>query len=235
LVLAHRHSEWTGHAPILEEDIAFTNLALDELGHASVWYRLAAGLLREDPDTYPDRLIFGRPAAEYRNVRMVELPIGDWAFSMLRQYLFDAAEQVRLEALTASRHEELAQAAAKIRTEETYHLRHTRAWVQRLGLGTQESNRRTQQALDELYSAAGQLFAPVPDESDLAAAGLVGDPAAQQEAWARLVGEHLAASGLQLPGHPKSWPADRREHTPHLATLVGEMQEVARLEAEASW
>jgi ring-1,2-phenylacetyl-CoA epoxidase subunit PaaC len=166
---------------------------------------------------------------------MVELPIGDWAFSMLRQYLFDAAEQVRLEALTSSADRELAQAAAKIRTEETYHLRHTRAWVQRLGLGTPESNRRSQQALDQLYPAAQQLFAPGSDEAELAAAGLVGHPAQQLEAWVRMVRGHLSASGLHVPEGQAPSPADRREHTLYLAPLVDEMQQVARLEAEASW
>src|SRR5512145_104879 len=96
LVLGHRASEWCGHAPILEEDIAFANLALDELGHASLWYGLLAELRGQDPDSYPDLLIYWRPPQDFRCTQLIELPPGDWAFSMLRQYLFDAAESVRL-------------------------------------------------------------------------------------------------------------------------------------------
>jgi len=235
LILAHRDSEWTGHAPILEEDIAFANLALDELGHASAWYRLAAELLDEDPDRHPDQLVFWRPATEFRNVRMVELPNGDWAFSMLRQYLFDAAEDVRLAALAASQHSVLAQAAAKLRTEELYHLRHTRAWVRRLGLGTAESNRKMQAALDLLYPNALQLFAESAGELELAQAGLVPRSDGLLSAWVALVTGDLTGCNLRIPDGNLSKPAGRSEHTPHLERLVAEMQEVARLEAGAAW
>jgi ring-1,2-phenylacetyl-CoA epoxidase subunit PaaC len=146
LILGHRDSEWTGHAPILEEDIAFANIAQDEIGHASLWY----GLVQRLGGAEPDRLVFFRPPSEYRNAPLVELPKGDWAFSMLRQYLFDAAEAQRLPLLAASAHRPLAEAAAKIRTEEIYHLRHTQAWIERLAQGTAESHGRTQAALDLL-------------------------------------------------------------------------------------
>ena len=135
LVVGHRNSEWTGHAPILEEDIAFTNIALDEIGHAKIWYQLLADLVGENPETYPDKLVFHREATEYRNIQMVELPIGDWAFTIVRQYLLDAAEFVRLGELVQSQYQPMAEAAAKIRKEEIYHYRHTHAWLQRLGLG----------------------------------------------------------------------------------------------------
>ena len=235
LILAHRDSEWAGHAPILEEDIGFANLALDELGHASTWYRLASELLNEDPDRHPDALVFDRPASEFRNVRMVELPNGDWAFSMLRQYLFDASEQVRLSALAASQHPGLAQAAVKIRTEELYHLRHTRAWVRRLGLGTEQSNRKMQSALAQLYPHALQLFAESAGEPALAQAGLVPQPERLLASWGSQVSEDLIASELQIPEGNLSIPAGRGEHTPHLELLVAEMQQVARLEAGAAW
>lgn len=235
LILAHRDSEWAGHAPILEEDIAFANLALDELGHASAWYRLAAELLDEDPDRHPDRLVFWRPAAEFRNVRMVELPNGDWAFSMLRQYLFDASEQVRLTALVLSEHPGLSDAAAKIRTEELYHLRHTRAWVRRLGLGTAESNRKMQTALEVLYPHALQLFAEGAGEIALAQATLVPPSDLVLAKWASQVSEDLTASELRIPDEDLPTRAGRNEHTPHLERLVAEMQEVARLEAGAAW
>ena len=113
LILAHRNSEWAGHAPVLEEDIAFANLALDEMGHAAIWYGLREALTGESAD----RLIFFRDAGAYRNAQLVELPRGDWAFAMLRQYLFDAAESVRLPQLANSAYRPLAEAAAKIPTQ----------------------------------------------------------------------------------------------------------------------
>ncbi|MCS6911212.1 MAG: phenylacetate-CoA oxygenase subunit PaaC, partial [Anaerolineales bacterium] len=131
LILAHRNSEWTGHAPILEEDIALANIAQDELGHAMLYYELHCALAGGTPD----RLAFFREAADFRNVQLVELPKGDWAFTMLRQYLFDAYELALLAQLTHSAHRPLAEVAAKVRNEELYHYKHTGAWVRRLGLG----------------------------------------------------------------------------------------------------
>jgi len=235
LILAHRDSEWTGHAPILEEDIAFANIALDEMGHASVWYRLIAELSGSDPERHPDELIFSREPSAFRNVQMVELPNGDWAFSMLRQYLFDAAEAVRLDVLASSQHAPLAQAAAKIRTEELYHLRHTSAWVHRLGLGTDESNRRMQQALDVLYPLAFQLFALNAEELELAQESIVPSADRQADLWISRVREHLSASSLRVPEGARPKPAGRDQHTPHLEALVAEMQEVARVEVGAEW
>ncbi len=227
LILAHRHSEWTGHGPILEEDIAFTNIALDELGHASLWYGLVQGLTGDDPD----QLVFFRGPEAYRCAQMVELPRGDWAFSMLRQCLFDMTEAVRLPELARSRHEPTAAVAAKIATEEIYHLRHTRAWVERLGLGTEESHRRMQAALDALWPYCGQLFAPLPGEAELAADGLVPEPATVREAWEALARPLLAAAGLSVPAALPATTLSRAEHTPHLGPLLEDMQQVARLEA----
>jgi ring-1,2-phenylacetyl-CoA epoxidase subunit PaaC len=240
LILGHRNSEWCGHAPILEEDIAFANIALDELGHASVWYGLMAELAGEDPDTYPDRLVYFRDAAEFRNTRLVELPKGDWAFSMLRQYLFDAYEYVRLEALASSQYQPLAEAAAKIRKEELYHYRHTRAWIHRLGLGTAESCGRLQKALGSLWPDALQLFYPLPDEAALVSAGFVPEAAAMERTWVEEVTPFLKESGIVLDhSQPQKANAEagsgRDRHTPHLKVLVAELQSVARLEPEAGW
>ena len=227
LILAHRDSEWAGHAPILEEDIAFANIALDEMGHAAAWYRLAGELRGESPETYPDELVFARPAEDFRNVQMVELPNGDWAFSLLRQYLFDSYEAVRLEALSNSEWSPLAETASKVRPEELYHARHTKAWVRRLGRGTKESNRRMQQALDELYPYALQLFAeegtePIRDD------GL-------RESWKRDVQQVLGEANLAIPNVREPAVLERSQHSPHLSELVEQMQEVARLEAGVKW
>jgi ring-1,2-phenylacetyl-CoA epoxidase subunit PaaC len=232
LVLAHRNSEWTGHAPILEEDIAFANIALDEMGHANLWYQQVQALTGQSPD----QLVFFRDAADFRCAQLVELPKGDWAFSMLRQYLFDAAEAVRLPALAASPERALAEPAAKIRTEEIYHYRHTAAWIKRLGLGTEESQRRLQAALDALWPYARQLFVPLPGEAELAAEGLGPGSAAVQREWEALVLPRLREAGLRLPATRQPAATDRAQHSEHLPALLEEMQAVARLEApETEW
>jgi ring-1,2-phenylacetyl-CoA epoxidase subunit PaaC len=235
LILGHRNSEWTGHGPILEEDIAFTNIALDELGHASVWYGLHAELVGEDPAAYPDRLAYFRPAAEFRSAPMLELANGDWAFSMLRQYLFDAAESIRLEYLRISKYQPLADAAAKIQREELYHLRHTSAWIRRIGSGTQESHRRTQAALDALWPYAQAGFVPLPDEVRLLEAGLSPDPDTVREAWARQVEAHLKDCGLAIPPTGAGVAFSRFKHTDDLASLLDDMQSVARMYPDAHW
>jgi len=235
LILAHRDSEWTGHAPILEEDIAFSNLALDELGHAGLWYAAHAELLGEDPQTRPDELAFLRAPSEFRNVQMVELPKGDWAFSMLRQYLFDAAEMVRLETLVNSQHRPTAETAAKIRQEERYHLRHTAAWVRRLGLGTEESHRRMQAALEVLYPYAQQLFQPQDGQADLVGQGYIPSELVTFADWRGRVRQDLEGASLRLPKAAESPAASRAEHSEHLAQLLSEMQVVARSDRDAAW
>ena len=230
LILAHRASEWAGHAPILEEDIAFANIALDEMGHAAAWYRLAGQLLEQPTETYPDDMVFARQVEDFRNVQMVELPNGDWAFSILRQYLFDSLEAVRLEALTSNDWAPLAETATKIRPEELYHIRHTRAWVRRLGLGTDESNRRMQRALVMLYPYALQLFASGGADQESLPGG-----EELRVAWEAEILPSLADSNLALPELEGSPARGRDEHTPHLDELVSEMQIVARQETEAQW
>ena len=229
-VLGHRNSEWTGHAPILEEDIALANLAQDELGHATLWYGLRGELDGSDPD----KLVYFRGAEEWRNVRMLELPKGDWAFTMLRQYLFDAYEYVHLPRLEESTHTLIAQAAAKIRREERFHLQHTHVWVERLGLGTEESQGRMQRALDELWPLAGELFTPLPDEAVLVQGSMVPDLDEVREAWLEHTTPHLKTSGLSIPTNDTP-PTSRREHTEHLTGLLDDLQQVARLEPDAVW
>ncbi len=232
LILAHRNSEWAGHAPILEEDIAFANIALDEMGHASIWYGLRGEMTGEDTD----QLVFFRNPGQYRNIQLVELPKGDWAFSMVRQYLFDAAEGVVLSHLRASAHRPLAEAAAKIATEELYHLRHTGLWLRRLGLGTEESHRRAQAALDMLWPYARQLFTLLPGDAALSAAGIVPDMALLRREWEAAVRPFLAECGLAIPEEalPRR-DVPRTEHTEHLMALLAEMQSVARMDPEAEW
>ena len=227
LILGHRDSEWAGHAPILEEDIAFSNIALDELGHAQLWYELYQTLTAKEPD----RVIFFRRAADYRNTQFVELPKGDWAFSMTRQYLFDAYENVLLGHLIHSPDARVAEIAAKMRPEEIYHLRHTSNWVKRLGLGTATSRRRMQNALDELWQYALQLFTLSADDLALIAANIFPDLAVLQQEWETNVRAQLTASDLVAPPSREPLALTRAQHTEHLQTLLDELQMVARSEA----
>lgn len=232
LILAHRNSEWTGHAPILEEDIAFANIALDELGHASIWFGLREALTGETAD----EMVFFREPGDFRNVQLVEMPKGDWAFSMVRQYLFDAAESVGLPQLGASTYQPLAEAAAKIRREEVYHLRHASLWLRRLGLGTAESHSRTQQALESAWPYARQLFVPLPGDAVLVAAGYYPPLEALQREWEDVTRPFLAACDLVVPESTLPRRAiSRSEHTESLMDLLAEMQAVARMDPEAEW
>jgi ring-1,2-phenylacetyl-CoA epoxidase subunit PaaC len=231
MILSHRNAEWIGHGPILEEDIAIGNIAQDELGHATVWYGLYCEMTGDDPD----ELVFLRDSADFRNVQMVELPKGDWAFTMVRQYLFDAYELVTLNALQESSYQRLAEAVAKIRNEEIYHYRHTSTWVKRLGLGTEESHGRMQNALDELWSYAQQLFVALPDEAVLVEEGIVRETADLHTNWSNLVIPHLTNSGLDIPQNNTPFARTRTQHTSHLADLLQDMQKIARLDAAAKW
>lgn len=232
LLIGHRDSEWTGHAPILEEDIAFSNLAQDEIGHALAWYTLAEEL----GAPAPDRNAFFRDAHGFLNATLVELPRGDWAFTVVRQYLFDAAEQIRYAGLAHSVYRPIANAVAQLRREELYHIMHSRGWVQRLGDATQESHRRMQSALDALWPHALALFEPASGESVLVASNVKPAEEALRDQWLAQVQPVLEGATLAIPrGVQAAIGGRQKRHTEHLAALLAEMQEVARLEPEATW
>ncbi|KAA3659868.1 MAG: phenylacetate-CoA oxygenase subunit PaaI [Chloroflexi bacterium] len=231
LILGHRVSEWTGHAPILEEDIAFANIAQDEIGHAVIWLQIREALTNEAADP----LVFFREANDYRNTQFVELPKGDWAFSMLRQYLFDAWETIMLKRLQTSAYQPIAEAATKMRNEELYHFRHTTAWMKRLGLGTVESNGRLQHALDDLWPFVHQLFVHLPNETTLIEARIVPDQMTVYHQWQEIVYPFLQEVGLKRPPDKTPPTTQRNDHTHHLELLLSEMQEVARLDPQAEW
>ncbi len=231
LILAHRNSEWVGHAPILEEDIAIANVAQDELGHAMLLFDMVEAL----GGGSGDKLAFFRNSAEFRNVQLVELPKGDWAFTILRQYLFDAYQFVLYAELVNSGYQPLADAAAKIRKEELYHLRHTHVWVERLGLGSAEANRRMQAALDQCWSLCAQLFAPLSTDEQLIEAGIVPDVSLLHAKWLQIVTPHLADAELTTPDATGTATSHRHEHTEHLTALLADMQLVARADPDAVW
>ena len=196
---------------------------------------LAAKELGEDPVTFPDKQSFFRLSSDFRNLPLAELPNGDWAFSMLRQYIFDSFEIARLEELKKSSHSGLAELAAKIYTEELYHLRHTQAWVTRLAQGTKESRRRSQAALDTLWYYAQQFATPLPGESELRSDKVVPDSAELFARWNDQQSTFLAEIGLLPPNETTTLEVDRHIHTQHLSDLLEDMQQVARIEPEGRW
>jgi len=232
LVIGHRNSEWTGLGPILEADIAFSSMAQDEIGHAQAFYRLLHDLGRPDPDA----MAFTRPPSEFRCSSLVCLPRGDWAFSVVRQFLYDAAESVRLEALAAGSYAPLAALVRKLRGEEKYHLLHGRTWVMKLGSATEESNARMQAAMDELFPHALGLFEPTLHDTTLASLNIQPPETALLEQWRRAAEPVICEAGLRVPADARPVLGGRTgRHPPALAKLIDDMQKVFRIDPTASW
>lgn len=231
VLIGHRNSEWVGHAPILEADIAIASIAQDEIGHAILWYSLLQELGWPDPD----RMAYFRDPSEFRNATLVELPRGDWAFTVVRQFLFDFAEKVRLEALMTSTWAPLAEAAAKVRREETYHLMHSRAWIARLGDATEESHRRMQAALDLAWPHALGLFEPAPGEALRVAEGIQPSEAELRARWEAEVRPILEAASLVIPQAEPIYGGRTGQHTEHLTSLLADFQMVARSGLGETW
>jgi ring-1,2-phenylacetyl-CoA epoxidase subunit PaaC len=188
LVLGHRHSEWTGYAPHMEEDVAFSSIAQDEIGHAAAYYSLAAAATEGSPDA----LAFGRDPGEYRNAILCERPNGEWAFTLARHWLYDHADDVRLTALEDSSHAELASLARKIRREERYHLIHADAWIRRIVRGPVEGRTKLIDAVSVAYPEALGLFEPVEDEARAVYEGLLPVPSTE------LLGRFVARTAATL-------------------------------------
>lgn len=234
LVLGHRLSEWCGHGPILEEDIALANVALDLVGQATLLLRLAAQV--EAKGRSEDDLAYFRDAIEFRNVELVELPRGDFAVTIVRQLLFSVFSLLQMEALTSSANADLAGIAAKAVKESRYHVRHAARWVVTLGGGTDESHARTQRALDDLWRYTGELFMASPADLEAAAAGVGVDPRSLEDPWRGHIDPVLREAGLTTPavGYMQRGGRSGR-HTEHLGHLLSEMQILARSHPGAKW
>jgi ring-1,2-phenylacetyl-CoA epoxidase subunit PaaC len=236
LVLGHRLSEWCGHGPILEEDIALANVALDLLGQATMLLRLAGAV--EGAGRDEDALAYFREATDFRNCQLVELPSGDFAVTIARQFVFDVHAVVLLDALSRSANADLAAIAAKALKEATYHVRHSGDWVLKLGDGTAESHTRIQRAFDSLWRFTPELFAMDDVDRAMLDAGVGVDLAALQRVWDGLVRDVAAQATLTLP-HDVPPIAGRNgragAHTEHLGHMLAEMQIVARSHPGAQW
>lgn len=233
-VIGFSDSEWTGIAPLLEEDVAMSSLAQDELGHAQALYGLLSGVLDDGRDA--DAIAYDREPAEYRHCRLLDHPRGDWADTIARRCLYDTADAVRLEAVATSSWAPLADLAAKIRREERYHLMHVGAWLERLALGGGEARARLEAALDRLAPDAATVFAPLPDEAALVEAGILAAPMADLELrWRVSIEPTLARLGLAVPP-PAGDPArGRLDHSAAFAWLHDEFTSVRRLDPVATW
>ncbi len=234
LILGHRLSEWCGHAPMLEEDMALANMGLDLIGQARELYSYAARVEASgnDEDTYA----YLRDVRQYRNVLLVEQPNGDFARTILRQFFYAAFADPFWRAMMASKDETLAAIAAKSEKESAYHLRHCSEWVIRLGDGTPESHRRAQTAVDDLWAFTGELFHTDESCAGLIASGTAIDPDTLRRTWTATVKTVLDVGTLKRPANDWMHKGGRiGHHTEHLGHLLSELQSLQRTFPNATW
>lgn len=236
LIQGHRNSEWTGLGPMMEEDIAFSSMAQDKIGHAWALYRI----LQEDlGGEDPDRFAFLRPEKAFKSAHLVEMPNGEYDFSLMRHFLFDQAETIRYESLQESSFEPLRLLSKKVKGELKYHTLHANAWVMQLSNAGEESYSRMQQALNNTMALAAGLFEVSPAHE----AALIADKVYPGETelyhrWLDRIYPVLVKASLNLPDVKSIQPVyggRQGFHTIHLQPLLKEMSEVFNLDTEASW
>jgi ring-1,2-phenylacetyl-CoA epoxidase subunit PaaC len=234
LVLGHRLSEWCGHAPMLEEDMALANMGLDLIGQARELYSYAAKA--EGKANTEDTLAYLRDVPQYRNLLLVEQPNGDFARTMVRQLLYSAFADPYWRAMMGSQDATLAAIAAKSEKEIAYHLRHSAEWVVRLGDGTGESHRRAQAAIDDLWAFTGELFHADAADAELIAAGVAIDPESLRAGWLATLSEVMNRATLALPNSEWMQKGGRSgTHTEHLGYLLADLQYLQRTFPGATW
>ncbi|MDM9620608.1 phenylacetate-CoA oxygenase subunit PaaI [Rhizobium sp. AC44/96] len=234
LILGHRVSEWCGHSPALEEDIALSNTALDLIGQTQLWLGLAGEV--EGNGRTADNLAYLRDATEFRNVLLVERPNGDFGKTLMRQFLFDAWHFLMLKALLGSTDKRIADIAEKASKEVAYHLDRSRDLVIRLGDGTAESHRRMQEALDDLWPYTGELFAGDAADAALAEGGIAPQPQSLKADWDELVGETLSEATLKKPADGYMHKGGKRGvHTEHMGFILADLQFLQRAYPGATW
>lgn len=234
LILGHRLSEWCGHTPVLEEDIAIANVALDLIGQARLWLGLAGEV--EGQGRSADGLAYLRDASAFRNFLLTEQPNGDFGHTLMRQFLFDAWHRLMLDRLSTSMEPRVAEIANKAVKEVTYHLDRSSDLVVRLGDGTEDSHRRMQDALNLLWPLTGQMF--VGDTVDEATneAGIGPLPEALKADWGRFVSQTLDEATLEVPANAfQRKVAARTIHSEHLGYVLAEMQFLQRAYPAARW
>ena len=241
LIIGHRNSEWCGHGPVLEQDIAITNISLDLIGQARNFYQYAAKL--KGGDTTEDTLAYLRDKDEFKNCLLVELPKGDWAKTILRQFFFSQYQYLLFQELQNSKDEQLSAIAVKSLKEVTYHLRWSSEWVIRLGDGTEESHERMLKAIDELWSYIGELFEAVNYEIRAASAGIGVDVSNLKEAWMKKVKEIFDEATLAndkqlasiLPPLGGGGAGKKGNHTEYLEGILKDLQYLQRAYPGCEW
>lgn len=234
LVIAQRNSEWCGHGPVLEQDIALTNIALDLIGQARNFYQYAAKLISAETDE--DKLAFLRDNREYKNCLLTEQLNGDWAKTTLRQFFFSTYQLYLYEKLQRSNDEQIAAIAAKAIKEVTYHLRWSSEWVIRLGDGTSESSSRMNNAISDLWPYTGEMFIPADYELAMAESGAGIDPSTIKESWMKKVADVFNEAGLIIPSAGFMHTGGKQgKHTEHLDHLLTEMQYMQRAYPDSKW
>lgn len=234
LILGHRSSEWIGLGPLLEEDIAFASKAQDKVGQSLAFYELLESLGEEDPDT----VAFNRRAENFHNCTFVELPNGDFDFSMVRHFLFDNADALRYQMLRNSGFEPLSQLASKFTGELQYHTLHANEWLRQLGTATPEAISRMQKQLDEALPYALGIFEQSPFEDDIISHKIFAGEMELRSRWEEKINEVLRETDLQIPDMKSLTPMTggrQGKHTEHLQPLLNEMGEVIQTDPSAEW
>lgn len=234
LILGHRNSEWTGMGPLLEEDIAFSSMAQDKIGHSLALYHLLQQLGENDPDT----VAFTRNAAQFHNCILVELPNQEYDFSLIRHFLYDTAEAIRFDSLTRSAHQPLAELASKIRGELRYHTLHANTWIKQLGTATPESIERLQQSLEYALPFALGIFEESPYENEIIESRFYEGEQKIKERWADQIHKILSQTSLHVPDLNLITAINGGrigKHSEHLQPLLDEMSEVFKIDPTAEW
>ena len=234
LIIGHRNSEWTGLGPVLEEDIAFSSMAQDCIGHALSYYTLLNTLGESEPDV----IAFTRNAQDFRSCHLTEQPMGDYAFSLVRHFLYDTAKYIRLQALTQSTWPPLAELAGRILREHKYHLMHAKTWFHQLAVGTDESRLRIQTALNEAFPMAFGLFEVLPVSDELASEGICPHENDLASRWLETIDALTSKTKVILPHEPDFAPflgGRKGYHSEHLQSLLDEMTVVFRTDPQAVW
>ena len=234
LILGHRNSEWCGHGPVLEQDIAITNISLDLIGQSRYLYQYAASITGHGASE--DSLAYLRDARSYLNLLMLELPKRDWGFTILRQYLFSEFQLLQYKALQRSADVQLAGIAEKALKETSYHRRWSSEWVIRLGDGTDESHERMQESLVRIWPYTGELFMPAIFEQEMVAAGIGVDPSSFKEEWMSKTKAVFEEATLMVPEEGWSQKGGKEgRHTEHLGYILAEMQFLQRTYPGQEW
>ncbi|HTZ53525.1 MAG TPA: 1,2-phenylacetyl-CoA epoxidase subunit PaaC [Candidatus Acidoferrum sp.] len=234
LVLAQRSAAWVAHAPVMEEDVALANVALDLFGQAKLWLEYAGKLENGGRDA--DALAFHRDSGDFRNLLLVERPNGNFADTIVRGYFYDAWANLALHALARSSDEHVAAIAAKSAKETAYHLHRSEDWLIRLGDGTELSHDRAQHAVDELWRFTGEMFLGDDVDAEMTSAGIGFDPASLREAWLERIGIAFANAALAQPADDWMQRGGKQgHHSEALSYMLAEMQVLPRTYIGAQW